>query len=342
MTTRHLLVSALAAIVLSACGGNDDDQQSERATAVAPLTAEAGGNPLFARIDADTVMVGANLAPAPDEVIDHLWESMSTMGDLNEASYDELAESVEGESPVLSALLEELSTIEDRESLEALGVHSNGFWAAHMLSVYPMLHVELTDPAAFQAMLDRVASNSETPLPRRQVAGEEIVWIENDGLGLALHHDERFATLALVPDDEAMLRRVVNLDAPSRAFDPAELARFNDAQGFVPHGSGFLDIAGLLGRLMDPENDRAAPARAQMDLEALAADPACQQEMAALAAVFPRISAGLSALDRSAFDMKMVIEAESGMASRMSAIADTPVGLTQGQTRTLSGGIAFD
>jgi hypothetical protein len=287
-------------------------------------------------------MIGANLAVAPDEVIDHIWQSTEAMAELNETSYEEAAESVEADSPVLAALLEELASIEDRESFEALGFHPNGYWAAHMISVYPVVHLELSDGAAFEAMLARVEENSGTPLPRRQIGDAQILWIEHGDFGVAVHHDERFATAALVPDDDALLRRVANLDQPAEAFDGDQLADFNQAQGFVPHGSGFVDLQRLIARLMDADDELSAPARQQLGFDALATDPACQREMSAVTAVFPRITAGLSALDRGALDMKMVIEAESEMAGRLSAIADTPVGLTQGDTRTLSGGVAFD
>lgn len=342
MTTRQFLLAALTALALSACGGNDGDTDADNGSTATPLAAADGGNPLFERIDADTVMIGANLAPAPDAVIDHIWQSLEAMGEYNEQSYDEISEAVGDDSPALSALLEQLSSIEDRESLEALGLHSNGYWAAHMVSVYPMLHLELSDPAAFKAMLDRVEADSETPLPRRSIADQEIIWIEDDGFGVAVHYDDRFATLALLPDDEALLRRAANLEAPEQSFDPARLASFNQAQGFVQHGSGFLDLQGLINRLMDTGNDQAAPARRLLDMDELVKDPACQEEMTALMTVFPRITAGLTALDVNAIDMQMVVETEEEMAGRMSEIAQTPVGLTRGQPRTISAGIAFD
>jgi hypothetical protein len=342
MTTRQLLLAALTVLVLSACGGNEGDNDADSGSAAVPLAAADGGNPLFERIDADTVMLGANLAPAPEAVIDQIWQSLEAMDEYNEQSYDEISEAVGDDAPLLAALFEELSSVEDRESLEALGLHSNGYWAAHMVSVYPMLHVELSDPAAFQAMLDRVEADSETPLPRRSIADQEIIWIEQDGFGVALHHDDRFATLALLPDDEALLRRVANIEAPGQSFDPGQLASFNQAQGFVQHGSGFLDLQGFFNRLMDTGNDQAAPAREMLEMSDLAEDPACREEMTALMTVFPRITAGLTALDGTAIDMQMVVETEAGMAGRMSEIAQTPVGLTRGQPRTISAGIAFD
>jgi len=342
MTTRLFFLTLFAIFVLSACGSEEAGNESASGQTEAPLAAAQGNNPLFDRVDADTPMLAANLATAPDEIIDHLWQSMEIMSEYSDPSSDEIADSVDDESPLLAALLEEISSIQDRESMEALGLHSNGYWAVHMISVYPVVHFELIDPAAFQAMLDRIAADSDTPLPKRQIGGEEIVWIESSGIGVAVHHDERFVTLAVVPDNDEMLRRAANLDRPEQAFQSDQLARFNQDQGFVRQGSGFIDLQAIFNRLMDTENSQAATARSILGLESLAGDPSCKTEMSAMLSIFPRAVAGLSALDMGRLDMKMVVEAESGMASRLSEIADTPVGLSGGEPRTFSAGIAFN
>jgi len=342
MKIQPFLILPLAALMVSACGGDDSDGSRDDAGASTSIAAASGNNPLFDRIDAGTFMIGANLAPAPEEVIEHIWQSTEMMAELNESSYEEASDSVEDASPALAALFDELATIDDRESLEALGVHSNGYWAVHMISVYPVAHLELADQAAFEAMLERVEARSDTPLPRRQVGGEEVLWIADGGLGVALHHDAQFLTVALIPDDAVLLRRIANLDQPTQAFEAEQLASFNQDQGFVPHGSGFVDLQGLIGQLMDRDDALSATARERMGFDALAEDPACQSEMSAVTRIFPRITAGLSALNLEALDMKMVLETEQEMAARLTPIADTPVGLTQGATRTVSGGLAFD
>ncbi|MDP0947643.1 hypothetical protein, partial [Klebsiella pneumoniae] len=74
-------------------------------------------------------------------------------------------------------------------------------------------------------------------VPTRVVDGEEVVWIEHGSFGLAIHHGDGFATVAVVPDDESMLRRVANLDAPSRAYDPADLASFDRDRAYTGNGS---------------------------------------------------------------------------------------------------------
>ena len=67
-----------------------------------------------------------------------------------------------------------------------------------------------------------------------------------DDFGVAIHHDEHFATFALVPDNDILLRRVANLDQPAQAYDSSDLTDFNAERDYSPHGSGFFEFAGWL------------------------------------------------------------------------------------------------
>ena len=340
VTTRNFILFTALTLLLAACGGADGDSSNENAGG--NMSSGSGDNPLMGRIDADTAMILANLEPLPDDVLDQLWQPMEAMSASNLDTYDQMSDEVKAESPVVAALMKEFSTIDDRESLEALGIHSNGYWAMHMVSVYPMMHFELSDRAAFEAMLERVSTNSETDFPTREIDGEEIIWVAEDEMGIAIHHDERFATLAVVPDDLSLLRRVAGLDQANRPFDSGSLADFNRQLGYVAHGSGFVNLQVIFNQLMDSNNSNAAPARVAMELDGLVNNEACLNEMDSLLTLFPRMTMGLTELNENKFDMEFVVEAEDDMAQRLSAIADTPVGLSDTGTQTFSGGIAFD
>jgi hypothetical protein len=340
MTIRILLLAGLVSLMLTACGG--DDSADEAAPGSGALSTADGGNPLFERIDASTAMVGANLARTPEAVVDQIWAPITAMAKLNQTPYTEMAEEAQTDSPLLAAILGELSTIDSREAVEELGLSSNGFWAVHMISVYPVLHAELADRDAFQAMLDRVAAESETGLPTRRIGDQEILWMAKDGFGAALHFDERFVTLAMVPDNEAILRRVANIDQPSVTFDPAQLVEFNQAHSYTANGSGFLDFQAFFNQLMDSADPMSAPAREILEMSEFSNDTACRAEIDLLFDHFPRASFGLTALDTTQIDMEMVIETNSELAQQLVAIADTPVGLSGGETRTMSAGMAFN
>ncbi len=338
---RKTLLMALAIFLLAACGQNDEDSPASE-TAPARGQGSSDSNPLFARVDADTVMLGANLARLPEGLIEKLWQPMANMSEMSQDGYEEAADEIESDSPVIAALLRELGQLNSIEAIEARGIDSNGFWAMHMVSVYPMLHIQLTDPDAFGAMIERVTASANQPLPVRTIEDEELIWVALDEFGVAIHYDQSFATLALVPDDDLLLRRVANLDQPARAYDPASLEAFNQQRGYSGNGSLFVELAGLIDRLLDADDEQAASARAALGLDGVAGNEVCQAELGRLFTVFPRISAGAREISEQRAAVDMVFEAEAELAGRLAAIADTPVGLANHATRMLAGGMAFD
>lgn len=337
---RKFLLFGLTALVLVACGKDEAEQASESASVGS--SNQLDSNVLFERIDADTIYLAANLETLPDDLVDRFLEPLAAMGEVNAQTYGKLADEAESESPLIAALLRELGQIDGREAIEQRGISSNGFWAMHAVSIYPMAHIQLVDVAAFEAMLERVAAESGSPLPIRVIDNEEIIWVPRDDFGVAIHHDDHFATFALIPDNDILLRRVANLDQPAQAYDSSDLTDFNADRDYSPHGSGFFEFAGLLDRLMDADDELVAPGRTALDLNALVGDEICRAELNRLFEIFPRISAGGTEISNQRVDARMVFETESAMADRLVPIGQTPVGLRSGETTVLSGGIAFD
>ncbi len=337
---RKFILFGLTALLLAACGKDEAEQAA--GTSVSRSSGDLERNILFERIDADTIYLAANLETLPDSLVDKFLQPLAAMGEMNAQTYGKLAEEIASESPLMAALARELAQIDGREAIEARGINSNGFWALHAISIYPMFHIELIDPAAFDAMLERVAAESGTPLPTRVIDDQEIIWSGLESFGLAIHHNNGIATVAVVPDNDLLLRRVANLDQPAQAYDPSDLADFNQGRDYTPNGSGFLEFAGLLERLMDADDELIAPGRTAMDLNALIGDEICRAELNRLFEIFPRISAGVTEVSNRRVDANMVFETEAALAEKMVPIGETPVGLRSGETTVLSGGIAFD
>ncbi len=341
---RKILFLMIIPFLLAACGRDDvDDPVVTEAEEAAPT--EVNGDidqTLFERIDADAIYLLANLQPLPDDLVDLFWEPMDAIGDLNRQTYGQMAEAAESESPLAAALLREIGEIDSREAWEARGLHSNGLWAIHSLGLFPIVHWQLSDADAFEATLERLAADADTELPRRDIDGEQIIWTTMDEVGLAIHHDQHFATMALVPDDEAILRRVANLDQADAAMDASTLAGFNRSRGFTPYGSGYVDFTTLIDRLLSDDDPFIKAAREALELEDLADDPACHAELGALTNSFPRFSGGMTQVDQQAVSFTMRLETESGLAGRLARIAETPMGLEHGSAGLLTFGLTLD
>lgn len=78
------------------------------------------------------------------------------------------------------------------------------------------------------------------------------------------------------------------------------------------------------------------------DFGALAADPACQSELAALASLMPRMSFGLPRLDEREMTATARLETESGFGRRLARLTDTPANVDLSETRLLTAGMALN
>lgn len=332
---RNFTFLALATVLATGCG-QDDGQPS---AADVPEVDDAVKSSLYERIDADSIYVFANLEPLPEGLSERFWKAAEPMWESNEETYAELADSID--SPLAKALLSEVLAIDSREAFEERGFNSNGLWAVHGMGLYPVVHWQLSDPAAFEAMLDRAATEAGTDLPRRSVGDEDLIWVDMDEFGLAVHHDSQFITLALVPDDMAILRQVANLDQPSESFRPATLSQFNEERGYAAQGSGYFDFTTLVDRLLDADNELALPGGGD-ELQGLAGNPACQSELRALTESIPRLSTGYTSISDRDLTFDMTLETSQELGGKLAGIADSPVSFNNGETGLLSFGMAFN
>ena len=339
------LFTILSALLLVACSSDpaDDTAASAPPAQTTPVISPASAGlaaELLGRIDADTAALWLSLEPLPQPLLDQLWAQMAAMSELSESAYEDMA--AETEHPLLSALLVELGQLTSPEDYAERGININGVAGAHMVSIFPLLHWELSDQDAFAATLARIEADAELNLPRRRIEDQELIWVDLETFGLAIHHDQHFLTIGLVPDREDLLRRVANLDRATSALRSAEVNAFNTARGLRNDNSGFVDFQRLLRLLLDGEDELLVQARADGALAQLAQDPACRTELEQLTTTFPRKSYGTTALSATSMSMQVRLETDSGFGTRLSALADSPVALPAQRAGLLNFGMAFN
>lgn len=321
----RLIAIAAGLLALTACGDDRPAATDREAARPDDPVVESGsaGNDLLARIDADSPYVYANLRRLPEDLVDRMWALNEAMSADSEEAWEELSGD-EDIPPMAAALIDELMKLRTRENWEAAGLHSNPIAALHAIGVYPLFHYELADAAAFRAKLATIEARAGTPLPTREVDGEELIWVDlQPPFGIALHHDEQFVSMAVVPDLPGVLERVTGGAGPERALEAGTLEDLNRSFGFVPHGSGFIDWAAITARLLDADDALTVPLRATFDGEEIAANPDCVAEYSAVARALPRMVFGYTRLDTAGIGMHMRQEFGNGFGERLADIADT-------------------
>ena len=346
----RLLIPALA-LLLAACGGDADrdadrqdgletvDTAAPQRVAEVPVDAALAAD-LLARIDAETAKLWLSLEPMPEALLDQIWSAIAGMEDQMDQDFAEMAENID--DPLVQSLWKELGQLTSPEGYAERGIDPNGMAAIHMMAIYPVFHWQLSDAEAFAAMLARVESEAETPFTRRSIGDEELIWIDMDRFGLALHHDQHFMTAGLVADREDLLRRVANLDQAPNPLQRAQVDAFARQRGLRQDSFGFVDFDRLLAVLLDGEDELLVQVRADTPLGQVAEDAACRRELGQLVRLFPRKSYGNTDVTASSISMKLTVESEPEFGRRMSALADSPLSLAGDRSALMSLGVALN
>jgi len=344
-TFRGGLVLA-ALLCVSACGGKVDRD--------APL----------AFVPADTPWVFANLEPVPESIraryekqMQAAWPVMIGMFDGALADLEKIppadddSVTVWEASPgagaaataaakasvateaarMLKAVLDELRTLDTPAKWRAVGVSPDARGAFYGIGLLPVMRAELSDPQAFRALVARIEEKVGSKLATAQV-GEQALWtFGTDEIGGVMAIQGSHLVLGLMPGNagDALTRRVLGLDRPATSMaDSGALADFNQARGYLPHGSGWVDTRRIVA-LVGTDEGVAAIARAAGS-EPPMLDATCRAEFDAIAAKAPRLAFGYTALDGERMSMHSRIDLEPALAQALLALgSSTPGGATR-------------
>jgi hypothetical protein len=343
MTMRLLPLALLSTVLLTGCG-DDEAPESAADSAVdrtpAPAAGEAGPT-FFDRIDADTPYIYANLERTPEALVDAAWAINDASADSNQAMLDAMAEDEEL-PPEARALVNELSSLLTREGWEAAGLHTNPMYAFHGISLFPVVHFELSDADAFRAKIGRIEAGLDAPLERRQIEGREVIWFPIEPpLGAAVVIEDGVVTAGMVPDQPAVLSRLVGATEPVDAMDAGALRALNRDIGFTPFGSGYVDFQRIVARVLGPDPVIGAMGM-DAQLDAFRNDPACPAEFQALTEAMPRMVMGYTEMTATDADALLRIETSEAIGQGIAAIARAPASIDRELNGLVNFGMAID
>lgn len=340
---RLCTAAVCAALMAAGCGNSDTGADApERRASGAATAASTTASPFLANIDADTAFVYANLERLPAAVVDKAWAMSNASAQSNQAIFDALAED-EDIAAETGALLEELGTLLTREGWEAAGLHANPLYAIYGVDLMPFAELELSNGAAFSELIARVDSKLEQPLKRRDVNGVEVIWAGIEaGFGIAMRHDQDSVTLALIPDDAAMLARVAGQFEPADPMSSDALAAFNRESGFSNHGSGYIDWRRMVNDLMTGESVIGQLSQDNEAYTAVVDNPACVTEYQAVTQALPRMIAGYTRLTENNADFMARQETSASLGAELAPIARSPVSIDRELSGLFNIGLAID
>lgn len=298
------LAALTAALALAACGKKATPENS------APL----------AFVPADAPYVMANREPMPEAAIKQWRAQMQEAWPLVVPMLDDLVKQTGGEAPqvnrVLKALVDEMRTRNTPELWEQVGLGPKVRVAIYGVGLLPVLRLELTNVEAFKAMFERVEAASGTKLQQSRIGAQEVRSFDADELTGLIAFEGSHLVVTFVPKDadEAFKRRMLGLDRPAQSFlDTDALAAFDKAHGYLPYGSGWIDMRRVVALAGTPA--------AGIGKESV--DATCRAEFDAIAAKMPRLSFGYTRMDGNEMGLRARLELEPALAKALVDLGGT-------------------
>jgi hypothetical protein len=326
--------------LLGACagsGGKGDDAQAQKKRLPA----------YFEEIPADTFFFAGGSEPLPPELVAKALSTVETVREWNELlsgdALSEMAAEVDPETgmsastgeedmpKLVELLLEEMGGDISAEGLEKLGISSSPRVAAYSVGTVPVMRVELSDPAKFAKLIDRLEQTYERPstkLEHQGVAYRRWDDRQDDRLGL-LRITENEAILA-TPDEpvfEIFVPYFVGAKKPAKSLaDDNAFFRVVETHGFKRFGAGYVDLEQMFAYSTGTVKAEGITGQilAASDYE-MTASAQCKQEYMRLVKKMPRLVGGFRHYDQNTTDVAFGAELEDALARGLAGtVAGTP------------------
>ncbi len=285
----------------------------------------------FHNIPADSPYVIAGTEPVPLEVAKDVLAQLNAMltmvfdlYDVNSEGDSELLQ----EDVALRALLALMR--EFRGNLTQEGLNSRGLSMQPSLALYgigplPVYRMSLHDPAAFEALLQRLENAIGIEVERHTLEGVSyrLYMYENAIFPVAILGNEVVVGAADSRSADVFLPYMLGLKRPKQSLaDNNQIKEIITSYGLRPFMAGFIDLVGfsdifLKHRVPGTVTDEVMQALA-LDEESLEQpSDECQQELRATFANVPRVVMGFEGFTAREIQTMFALEFKSSFASRL-------------------------
>jgi hypothetical protein len=346
-STKVLSVIAAAGLLLTGCGR--DDEKS-----VSPDLLVASSD-ILQYVPADSPYVIASLAPLPDDVMDSLEPKidrilLSYQTILREAVAAQQDQSG-GEQPdseeaqQVRAFVDELAGLLSIDGMREAGVTRDSLGAFYGNGLLPVLRLQLSDSAKFEAAIKRLEAEAGKPMAVGMTSDQPYRYLDADEIRVVIAIIDDQAVFSLVPSafDEAQTGRALGLSRPDSNITQSgvfeEIVARYDYEDYVV---GFVDLPQIAERFV------GEPTGLDVDLMALLPDNSnslsdvCKAEIREVARVMPRMVIGYTNISATQFDSNLVIELRDDIAAGLQLLPAAVPGLGGDTGALMSFGMSLD
>ena len=296
----------------------------------------------FKEIPADTLYVYTGLEPFPADTAESLLEQANESGSFTPAGVlKKVASGMPDAPPVLEAIAAELEGKVNPEGLEELGFKLDAHSALYGLGGIPVVRLELGDPQAFEAMLNRIETESDTDVEMKEsdgisyrlyrVDGGTQAFADQDGsiekkelddtvFPLVIRDDAVYLSMMEESSSDVVLPYLLGQNTPDESLADVDAVReVAEAYGYEKFGVGYVDLEralGIVSGVADP-----SPLQQQIfdaeEIEPEEFSDVCNKEISELIATMPRVVFGIQEFSTSTVQFHGGLEIDSEYTDQM-------------------------
>jgi hypothetical protein len=300
----------------------------------AEVVADTQLQQILQHVPADTPYAFIGMGSAGTRAfMDKIYGSMLPLLALLEGKRGELERAVpEEHRKLVSAILNEFSGKLSVDGMAALGLDVEARFAFYGIGLLPAMRVQLRDPAALKAALDRVQQNAGVSFPTRKLGEIEYWPIDGKKMSgaVAIVGDQLVVGVAPTALADRVFALLLGNEKPTAHLGKSE--RFQ--QMLADHNlgtisAGFVDSRTIAEAFLGEGDPLGKDILAALAPELAARWPqlgdVCKQEIRQLVALAPRMVFGTDQIDAQGFAGRFVLELRPDLAQELMAMR-TPVG----------------
>jgi hypothetical protein len=346
VTSKMVFATIFASLALFGCSNSDDESESSANFAAAGV--------ILNYVPADSPYLMASIAPMPDDVMDKLEPNIDRILAAYEILLQELlvmanAEILadgdgDEEASRAAAVLGELSSLLSIDGLRGAGFSRESRSALYGNGMLPVLRIEVTDGALFEAALERIEESSGERMDVATISGSEVRFVTAEDVKLLISVMDKQVVISVAPAsfDDDQLSTLLGFTAPaSNITDSGKLQKIADEYGFNDYFIGYFDFAELANTFTGDASGLDADLIALMDDHDDMSD-ACRADIRSMAGIAPRMVMGYTAITTEQFGSKVVVELRSDIAAGLAKLTAPVPGLGSNPGGLMSFGMSLD
>jgi len=295
---------------------------------------------LLKYIPADTPYVIASTEPLPSALADKLEPTIDEiLKAYQRALRHVMAEQLvkmsaeEGgaeEAEQFRGLMEEVLGLMSIEGIRSAGIERESAFAFYGNGLVPVLRLELSDPALFDAAVSRMEEKAGEALLVGKAKGTSYKYVNAEKMNLIIATFDNQVVMTVVPAsfDEGQVALALGAKSPRKNLKKSKtLGAIGKEYGFSGYLTGYVDterLAGIFtGNTTKQDDDFFAATGETLP----AVTDVCAAEIMGMAGIAPRIVFGYSAVSPEQVESAMIVELREDLAAGLATIPASVPGL---------------